>query len=74
MTNSSHSRRSVVRSPHFSASAGASRRLAGERVSQVKAHPRILAELILHPVVSHRLPVAAPHTYSRSPLDVCDAA
>ena len=69
------SRRSVSQVTRFAPSAAVSGRSAQDRRGgRVEARPRVSAELILHPVVSQGMLVEQIRPYSRSPLDVCDAA
>jgi hypothetical protein len=50
------------------------RRLARTQLSTVRVQPRVAAELILHPVISKRLPAAASFAGPRGSLDGFHAA
>jgi hypothetical protein len=78
MHDSSSSRRSAARLSSFTVATLWHRRLARTRPaasgSPVKVQPRVSAELILHPVVTHGVPAASERPLSKSDLDGCNAA
>ncbi len=68
------SSRSAARLTSFAVTALWHRRLSRTTARTSKVQPRVLAELLLHPVVSHGLPVEEDRTRSRDTLDACHAA
>jgi hypothetical protein len=66
--------RSVAKLSSFNVATLWHRRLARTRVSSVKVQPRVCAELILHPVVSHRPSPDAARVLPKERLDASHAA
>lgn len=74
MYTSFSSDRATTRLSSFVAASLWHRRLSRATLSSPRVRPRVSAELILHPVVSNGLPVAAASTSPRAPLDAYRAA
>lgn len=73
MHSSPSTLRSATRLSTFAMATLWHRRLARTRSGEVRVQPRVCAELILHPVVSHGQQVP-PRPASKDDLDACHAA
>lgn len=73
MHNSTSTVRSATRLSTFAMATLWHRRLSRTRAAEVRVQPRVCAELILHPVVSHGQQVN-PRSTSKDDLDACHAA